>query len=140
QGRRIARMKPLQGCTDHFMFTGQTVLIVETEFLIALDIQRLLEALGVRQTVFARNTFEALDAASRWPGFTLALVEIHHERDEDLALLQGLDQAGIPFVLLTSELSLRRGSPDFPGVPIVMKPFLEEELVSAIRQALTNGA
>jgi len=120
------------------MLTGQTVLIVETEFLIALDIQRVLEFLGAGQTVFARNTIEALDAAARWPGFSLALVEIHHERDEDLALLRGLKEAGVALVLLTADIALRRGSASFPGTPIVMKPFLEEELASAIELALTR--
>ena len=131
-------MKPPQSCADHGMLTGQTVLIVETEFLIALDIQRVLEFLGAGQTVFARNTIEALDAAARWPGFGLALVEIHHERDDDLALLQGLKEAGVPLVLLSADIALRHGSTSFPGIPIVMKPFLEEELASAIETALTR--
>ena len=120
------------------MLNGQTVLIVETEFLIALDIQRVLELLGAGQTVFARNTIEALDAAPQWSGFGLALVELHHERDDDLALLQGLKQAGVPLVLLTADIAIRRGSPSLPGAPVVMKPFSEEDLVSAIRQALTR--
>jgi CheY-like chemotaxis protein len=131
-------MKPLQSCADHVMLTGQTVLIVETEFLIALDIQRVLEFMGAGQTVFARTTIEALDAAARWPGFGLALVEIHHERDDDLALLQGLKDAGVALVLLTADIALRRGCASFPGTPVVMKPFLEEELASAIKQALTS--
>jgi CheY-like chemotaxis protein len=123
------------GCV---MLAGQTVLIVESEFLIALDIQRCLEALGAAQTVFARNTVEALDAIGRWPGFVLALVEIHHEHDDDAALLRGLGEAGVKLVLLSSDATLRRGNPGFPGAPVVMKPFLEEDLAGAIERALAS--
>ena len=118
------------------MLVGQTILIVETEFLIALDIQRCLETLGASQTVFARDVMEALDAAPRWPSFSLALVEVHRERDEDIALLLGLQQAGVRLVLLTTDVQLRHGLPGFAAPTIVM-PFLEEDLVSAIEQALT---
>ncbi len=120
------------------MLTGQTILIVESQFLIALDIQRCLEAFGAAKTVFARNTVEALDAMDRWPGFSLALVEIHHGHDDDAALLRGLDAVGVKLVLLTADAWLRRGNPDFPAAPMVMKPFLEDDLASAIRQALAS--
>ncbi|HTM79340.1 MAG TPA: response regulator [Devosia sp.] len=120
------------------MLAGQTVLIVETEFLIALDIQRCLEAFGAAHTVFARNTTEALGAVKSWPSFGLALVEIHNGQDEDRALLQGLTQAGVKLVLLTADTAPCRSRASFPGQPVVLKPFLEEDLASAIRQALAN--
>lgn len=119
------------------MLTGQTVLIVETEFLIALDIQRCLEALGAVQTVFARDTAEALAAATQWPGFGVALVEIHHQRDEDRTLLLGLQRAGVRLVLMTADVAARRGIPGI-AAPVVMKPFSEDDLASAIGQALAH--
>ncbi|MDB5527598.1 MAG: hypothetical protein JWR51_701 [Devosia sp.] len=120
------------------MLTGQTVLIVESEFLIALDIQRCLEAFGATQTVFARNPAEALGAIDRWPSFSLALVEVRHQHCDDAALLRGLKDAGIKLVLLTADTTLRRGHSDFPAAPVVMKPFLEEDLASALKQALAS--
>ncbi|MET3899894.1 CheY-like chemotaxis protein [Devosia sp. UYZn731] len=121
------------------MLTGQTVLIVESEFLIALDIQRCLETFGAAHTVFARNTAEVLDAIDRWPSFGLALVEVHHRHDEKTAsLLRGLARAGVKLILLTADTTLRRGHSDFPATPVVMKPFLEEDLASALKQALTS--
>jgi CheY-like chemotaxis protein len=120
------------------MLAGQTVLIVESEFLIALDIQRCLEAFGAAQTIFARNPAEVLCAIDRWPGFGLALVEVRHQHDEDAALLRGLDKAGIKLVLLTADATLRRGHPGFPAAPVVMKPFLEDDLAGALQQALAS--
>lgn len=123
---------------EYFMLTGQKVLIVESEFLIALDIQRCLESFGATQTVFARNTTEVLDAIDRWPGFSLALVEVRHQHDDDTALLRGLEAAGIKLILLTADATLRRGHSDFPAAPVVMKPFLEDDLASALERALAS--
>src|SRR4051812_16874048 len=130
-------MKPSNIGAETLMLTGQTVLIVEREFLIALDIQRCLEALGAVETVFARNNDEALRAIDRWRSFSVALVEIHlHQHENDVTLLRGLEACGVKLVLLTSDTTLRRGHPDFPAAPIVMKPFLEDDLASALERAL----
>ncbi len=118
------------------MLSGQTILIVEAQFLIALDIQRVLEDFGAAQTVFTRNTPEAIDAASRWPGLALALVEVHADNQDDIVLLEGLQQAGVRLVLMASDVALRRGNAGFPASPMLIKPFTEEDLASAIRQAL----
>jgi CheY-like chemotaxis protein len=120
------------------MLTGQTVLIVESEFLIALDIQRCLEALGTTQTVFARNTAEVFEAIDHWCSFSLALVEVHYQNDTDAALLRGLAEAGVKLILLTADATLRRGHSGFPAAPIVMKPFLEDDLASALKQVLAS--
>lgn len=120
------------------MLTGQTVLVVESQFLIALDIQRCLEGFGAAQTVFARNTVEALDAMDRWPGFALALVEVQHSHDDDMALLRGLREAGVRLIVLTADATLRRSNPSLPDAPIVVKPFLEDDLASAIDRALAK--
>lgn len=123
---------------DKHMLTGQTVLIVESEFLIALDIQRCLETFGATQTVFARNTDEVFNAVERWPSFAVALVEVRHQDNADAALLRALADAGMKLILLTADATLRGGHPGFPVAPVVMKPFLEEDLASALQQALAN--
>ena len=131
-------MKTLNTSVERHMLNGQTVLIVESEFLIALDIQRCLEVLGATQTVFARNTDEAFAFAERWRDFSMALIEVRHQHAKDAALLQALAEVGIKLVLLSSDTSLRRGHSSFPAAPMVMKPFLEHDLASALKQALAD--
>ena len=131
-------MKRFNTCARRYMLTGHTVLIVESQFLIALDIQRCLEAFGVTQTVFARNAAEVLYAIDRCPSFSVALVEIRYQHDDDAVLLRALSEAGAKLVLLTADATLRRGLSDFPAAPVVMKPFLEDDLASALKQALAS--
>jgi CheY-like chemotaxis protein len=120
------------------MLTGQTILIVEEEFLIALDIQRVLESLKARQTVFARTAGEALNLSDKWTDYGLALVEFRDGDQDSLELARGLRDTGCRLVLTTSDVTLRRGTTEMPDTPVIIKPFLEEELASAVEKALAR--
>ena len=118
------------------MLKGRTALVVEEEFLIALDIQRMLETLGVEQTLFARTATEAEQLRSSWPEIGLAIVEVRSHGNAAHALVDGLRQAGIPMVLTTADIALGKGSSAFHDLAVVPKPLPEEALTSAIQQAL----
>ena len=118
------------------MLNGRTVLVVEEEFLIALDIQRMLESHDAGQMLFARSPQEALEQQTHWHTLGLAIVELHTEAGQSLALAERLNDAGIPLILHTADSSVRKGHPKFPGVPVVVKPTSEDFLHEAIRSAL----
>ncbi|SEQ08109.1 CheY chemotaxis protein or a CheY-like REC (receiver) domain [Devosia sp. YR412] len=116
------------------MLNGRTALIVEEEFLIALDIQRMLEALGVGQTLFARNVAEARQLRHHWPDVALAVVELRRGDSEDQPLHDDLAGAGIPIVITTGDFALSRKLAS--KAPVIVKPIPEEALASAVAQAL----
>ena len=118
------------------MLNGQTILVVEEEFLIALDIQRMLETHGTGQMLFARTAEEAHELEAYWPSIRLAIVEIRHDGAHSLTLVRRLRDAGVAVVLNTADSAIRRGHPDFPDVPVAVKPMAEEDLVAAIEQAV----
>lgn len=117
------------------MLNDRTILVVEAEFLIALDVQRMLEGLNARQMLFARTTEEAHELSPHWSCLGLAVVEIQQDRPLSIALVQGLRARGIPVVLSSADSTIQRGHPEFPGVPILIKPMSEEDLASAIAAA-----
>ena len=78
------------------MLNGRTALVVEEEFLIALDVQRMLEALGVGLTLFARTPAEAEQLRARWPEIAIAILA------ELTALRHGID--------LNARLTAEQGS------------------------------
>ena len=117
------------------MLNGRPVLIVEAEFLIALDIQRMLEMLGVGHTLFARNADEARQLQAHWPDLALAIVEQHSADANAGQLPSELSQASIPVVLTTGDVNLR-GRLTGSAPPVVVKPIPEDSLASAVRQAL----
>jgi len=118
------------------MLNGQTVLIVEAEFLIALDIQRMLETLTAGPLIFARSPEEAHEHRQRWPEVGLAIVEIGRDEDPALSLLAALQESGIALIIVTTDSALHQGHPTFPGAPVVIKPMIEDAFRSAVTLAL----
>ncbi|WP_193334871.1 response regulator [Devosia beringensis] len=126
------------------MRSGHTVLIVEAEFLIAFDIQRMLESRIAGTMLFARSPQEARQHEHLWPTIDLAIVEISHEPHHSGPLLAGLREAGIAIILSTLDSKMQQGHPEFPGAPVILKPMIEEDFHSAVSLALsgpprTNG-
>lgn len=118
------------------MLNGRSALIVEEEFLIALDIQRMLENLNVGQTLFARSVAEAEQLVSSSPDIGLAIIEVHLDNTDAARLAERLSAAGVPVVLTTADMAIRRGFSTLPNLPVVIKPMPEDIMASAIEQAL----
>jgi CheY-like chemotaxis protein len=125
---------------DHdISLSGLRVLIVEDEFIIALDIDRMLESTGIAGSRHAGNVRDALailDAAEAGRDkIDIALLDLKLSHESALPVAARLSQLGIPFAFLT-------GSPDdgdtraFPDVPVVAKPFDDASLLAGIRRAL----
>lgn len=114
------------------MLNGKPVLVIEEEFLIALDLQRMLEGMGAGQIVFARSAREALAMEMHWADVQLAIVEIALEQHSALELVGRLVTNGIAVVICSADTSLRRGVTQFPALPVVLKPMAETDLVTAI--------
>jgi len=116
------------------MLNGRPALIVEEEFLIALDIQRMLEAMGAGQTLFARNADEARQLGAYWNELALAIVELRMDDHLSQQLCADMTASGMALVVTTGDIGLHRHVSE--DAPLVMKPFPEETLASAVRQAL----
>ena len=120
------------------MLNGRTVLIVEAEFLIAFDFQRMLEQLEA-VTLFARSPNEARKHEQLWPTIDLAIVELAYDLEESRPLLDLLQRAGIPIILSTADAQMRQGHPEFPGAPVIVKPMAETDVHRAVVLALAGS-
>ena len=115
----------------------KTALLVEAEFLIAMDLERVLEAFAITETVVMRTAQEALALQTGWDAYAVAIIDVGHASHIGLDLARHLVSAGVPLVLTTTDLSLSGGVPDLPNVPVVTKPVPETELMNALQRALT---
>ncbi len=118
------------------MLNGKPVLVIEEEFLIALDIQRMLEGLGAGQVICARSAREAHAMHMHWTDVQLAIVEVALDQQSALQLVRRLLDSGIAVVICSADTALRRGVPEFPALPVLIKPMAETELVAAINNVL----
>ena len=116
------------------VLAGKRVLVVEAEFLVALDIQRMLERAEAGETVFARGIAEAAELGAHFPQYGLAIVELPpNDGLAALALLERLRSGGIPVIATMTTGPSPEHVP--PAIPILYKPFDEAALLAACRSA-----
>lgn len=119
------------------MLRAERLLIIEEQFLIALDIQRIVEEANARQTVFARNFDEAAALVDRFGEFDLAIVTPPRLGTSDTLVAEHL-AASVPAIVVCSAGRFdARGTP-FANAEIVNKPFLEDDLLAACQRALAR--
>jgi len=117
------------------MLSGERLLIVEEEFLIALDIQRVLEGANAQTTVFARNFKEASALESRFGEFDLAIVTAPRPGTSDQKVAEQLARSG-PAMVICSAANVSVTGTQLEDAQIVYKPFSDDQLLAACRQAL----
>jgi len=120
--------------------TGERILVVEDEGLIALQLTEMLEKTGYQVADPVSSGEEALRELEKYPGPDLILMDIGLAGP-----LDGIETAtlirqrfSIPIILLTGYSSgeiLRRVKEVSPE-GVLSKPFMDQEMISAIRKTL----
>jgi CheY-like chemotaxis protein len=115
---------------------GKRCLVVDDEFLIALDIQQALEHAGAAEVLCAGNTAEAV-AFARARRFDFAVLDVRLSRTggSSLPVAEVLATAGTPFVFLTGLRGDSAEARAYPQAPVVEKPYDAQTLLAAIRHA-----
>jgi len=118
------------------MLAGQPVLIVESEIIISLSMQVVLQAMGAGHVTVLTSPEEFRSHAKLAANPALAVIEVETRRRDQLDLVRALREAGIPVLGLTADNGLRNGMPDFPDTPFLVKPVPDESLVEAVLSLL----
>jgi CheY-like chemotaxis protein len=125
---------------DDFLI-GKHCLVLDDEFIIALDIQQILEAAGAAGVVSVSTVAEAMAALGERQ-FDLAVLDVKMSDDaagNSMALAALLSEQRIAFVFLTGMRSDDVHARAFPGAPVVEKPYLAPVLLQALRRALAGA-
>jgi CheY-like chemotaxis protein/DNA-directed RNA polymerase specialized sigma24 family protein len=115
-----------------------SVLVIEDEAIIAMDIVAIVEGMGHRVTAIARTHAEAVEmAASERPELILADIQLADNSSGVEAVNDILAQFGnIPVIFITAFperlLTGERPEPAF----LINKPYTEEQVRSAVSQAM----
>jgi hypothetical protein len=115
---------------------GRTVLILEDEFLIAVDMEQTCLDAGAGKVIIAGDMTDLDEAAS----FDVAVLDLTLGEGSTAGFAARLGARGLPFVFTTGASDLEALAADFPGVPIVAKPVAGPDLVEALREAVGNPA
>jgi CheY-like chemotaxis protein len=111
------------------------VLVVEDEALIMLDIEATLLDAGVKQVATATSVEEALRAIDS-DSLDGAVLDLHLGRSGwSYDVARRLQQKGVPFVFSSGTVEAADG---FRDVPLVIKPFLAEQLIAGLLQVTAD--
>jgi CheY-like chemotaxis protein len=119
------------------LLSGKRCFVLDDEFLIALDIQQILERAGASYVASATSAAEAIEVLARERKFDLAVLDVKlggGERNSlDVAAL--LQAQGVPFVFLTGMRVDEVHAKTFPTAPVIEKPYQATALLRAVQHA-----
>ncbi len=117
------------------VLSGLSVLLVEDEYLIALDAEQMLRELGVRDVEIA-STFETARKQTQTGTFDLAVLDVNINGQLSFPIAEILKSRNIPFVFATGYSLRERPIAGFEGGICVGKPYTQEGLRKALSTAL----
>jgi CheY-like chemotaxis protein len=112
------------------VLAGRSVLVVEDETIISLEIEQMLQDLDCGPIWHAANVMQALAVlAQHWPD--VALLDVNLGREKVFPVADMLSERAIPFIFSTGYG--RDGLPlEWAGRPVIQKPYLTRELAMAL--------
>jgi len=131
--RRSKELSPVPPLLD-----GLRILVLEDEFLIAMDVEQLCRDHGAQEVVIARDLAE-IDAQRIATQFDAAIVDLMLSGTSTLEFAAGLRETGVPFVFASGYSDAEEIGTSFPGVKLVTKPYSGEDLVEALALAYGRG-
>ena len=125
---------------DYGLLAGTRCLVLDDEFLIALDIQQLLETNGATVSSIGDAT-AAVEALAGGAQFDLAVLDIKlaGSSADSKVVAAMLTERGVPFVFLTGMRADNELAKSFPRAPLVEKPYKVETLLDALRKLVDGG-
>jgi CheY-like chemotaxis protein len=122
------------------LLAGKRCLVLDDEFLIALDIQQILEIAGAASVVCVGNSADAMTALRNALKFDLAVldVKLSGATSTSLTVAAALAEQNTPFVFLTGVHGDDVHTKKFPTAPVVEKPYQAQVLMEAVLRALTS--
>jgi CheY-like chemotaxis protein len=123
--------------SDSFL-RGKRCLVLDDEFLIALDIQQILELAGAAHVACAATATEAIETLRRQPKFDFAVLDVKLSGPvpNSLGVAALLAEKETLFVFLTGMRVNDVLAGQFPRAPVLEKPYDATVLLDAVRRAL----
>jgi CheY-like chemotaxis protein len=118
--------------------SGLRCLVLDDEFLIALDIEHVLRGAGASHVTCVGNLADALAALRDEAPFAVAVIDIDLGGDDSMTISAALQEGGVPFVFLTGLGADDPRARQYPQAPVVDKPYQVGDLLAALGRALNK--
>lgn len=122
------------------LLDGLKVLVLEDEFLIAMDVEELCREHGAEDVVIMRRLDELGPGPLATHGFNVAVVDVRLGGETTFDFARQLATHSIPFVFATGYSETETLFDMFPGVAVISKPYVGSALIDAMRTAMAGRA
>ncbi len=124
---------------DSGALRGRRVLILEDEFLIAMDVEQLCREHGADQVAIVRNIAETEASGFGLEEFDVAIIDVMVDGRSSLDFAGRLRDSRVPFIFASGYPEEDGVFAGFPGIAVVAKPYAGQKLIGAIVEALTES-
>ncbi|UAL10520.1 HWE histidine kinase domain-containing protein [Caulobacter segnis] len=115
--------------TDTPVRAPETMLVLEDNMIIALDLEDMLTRLGVKQVTVASSVGQAMDAlAEALPPF--AILDVNLGQETSFPVAEALQAAGVPFAFGTGFGDSAAFPDRFRDAPVLQKPYSAESVAA----------
>lgn len=109
----------------------QRVIIVEDEYLVALDVEAVLQSMGIETIIIATTLAQARQAVEQ-DGVDCVLLDVSLSDGMSYDFARQLREAGIPFGFVSGYGDTTGFPDDLLHAPLLGKPFGEDEVIDFV--------
>lgn len=121
------------------MLAGRAALVVESEYIIGMDVQALLQGLGAEPVYIVRTPAEASGVLQSDIRVSLAIIEAEAHKPDLIDLALRLTGQGITVICTTADRQLAHDHPALAGHTLLVKPVPEDDLLAALAAAVGSN-
>lgn len=125
---------------DPGVLSGTRILVLEDEFLIAMDVEQLCRDHGAEDVSVVRSIAETERAGFGLRNFDVAILDVMVDGQSSLPFATRLREAQVPFLFASGYAGLDEVFAGFPGIRVIGKPYAERELIGAVVSAMEPRA
>lgn len=116
--------------------TGMRLLVLEDEYLIGLELERIAEECGTKSVHLVTTIEELLFWIGSEGECDIAILEVQAHGKSSLDAATSLLRRGTPVIFSTAYDQQRNGIEGFPNTPVVVKPYGRSQIVKAVASVL----
>jgi DNA-binding response OmpR family regulator len=116
--------------------SGRRILVVEDEYLIAIEMERWLQEAGAEVAGPVPDTKRALALIETEP-LDAAVLDVHLNGEPVYPVADRLTERGVPYLFATGEIRIAEGS-DYRSHAVLGKPVLDSELLQAVGRLIKH--
>ncbi|WP_421927454.1 response regulator [Neoaquamicrobium sediminum] len=118
---------------------GMHVLVMEDEFLIAMDVEQLCREHGAAEVTIIRQIEDLREDGLAGEAFHVAVLDLMLGDSPTTEFANSLTERGIPFVFATGYTDVQELFGVVSDIEVVAKPYGGTDLIAALGRAIERG-